>query len=129
MPAHAQAVGRVAGYTVPVTLIAWSQTIIFLVLSLVAFVIELWALVDCARNKTIDFQRAFKRTKGFWLGITGAAAACGFLSIPPPIGLGILPIFLQLIAVTAACVYLADVRPAVKSVRGTSGNSGPYGPW
>ncbi|OMH23501.1 hypothetical protein BKD30_11205 [Tersicoccus phoenicis] len=110
-------------------LIAWSQTILFVILSLVAFVIELWALIDCARNKTTDFQRAFKRTKSFWLGVTGAAAAGGFLALPPPIGLGLLPIFLQLIAVTAACVYLADVRPALKSVRGTTGNTGPYGPW
>ncbi|OMH37588.1 hypothetical protein BGP79_12170 [Tersicoccus sp. Bi-70] len=103
--------------------------IIYVVLALVAFAIELWALVDCARNKGTDFQRAFKRTKGFWLGITAAAAACGFLSIPHPIGLAALPVFIQLIAVTASCVYLADVRPALKSVRGTTGNAGPYGPW
>ncbi|MEH0109305.1 DUF2516 family protein [Tersicoccus sp. MR15.9] len=110
-------------------LIVWSQTIVFVILALVSFGIELWALIDCARNKGADFQRAFKRTKGFWLGITAAAAAVGFLSIPQPIGLALLPVFLQLIAVTASCVYLADVRPALKSVRGRTGNAGPYGPW
>ena len=35
-----------------------------------------------------------------------------------------------LAAVTAASVYLADVRPAVKDAgRGGSRNMGPYGPW
>ena len=33
-------------------------------------------------------------------------------------------------AVTAACVYLADVRPAVREAgSGGSRNVGPYGPW
>ena len=36
----------------------------------------------------------------------------------------------RLVAVTAASVYLADVRPAVKDAgRGGSRNTGPYGPW
>jgi hypothetical protein len=33
-------------------------------------------------------------------------------------------------AVTAACVYLADVRPALREAgSGGNRNVGPYGPW
>ena len=42
-------------------------------------------------------------------------------------GAGSLGIF-GLAAVTAASVYLADVRPAVKDA-GRGRNMGPYGPW
>jgi hypothetical protein len=38
---------------------------------------------------------------------------------------------LSVLAVVAAAVYLTDVRPAVRGMRGRGGgrNSGPYGPW
>lgn len=105
------------------------QQWLFLALALVAFGIQIWALVDCVRAKPVEFERAFKKTKGFWLGITAGSAAFGFICIPPPVGLGG-PIFLQLIAVTASAIYLADVRPALKDARrGGNRNSGPYGPW
>ncbi|HET7414550.1 MAG TPA: DUF2516 family protein [Arthrobacter sp.] len=109
--------------------IIFAQTWLFVALSLVAFGIQIWALVDCLRAKPVEFERAFKKTKGFWLGITAGSAAVGFICIPHPIGIGG-PIFLQLIAVTAAAVYLADVRPALRDARrGGNRNSGPYGPW
>lgn len=110
-------------------IIQFVQQWLFLLLSLIVLGVAVWALIDCLRAKPVEFQRAFKRTKGFWTGITIGAAAVAFLSIPYPWGLGF-PIFLQLIAVTAAAVYLADVRPALKDARrGGNRNSGPYGPW
>ena len=73
-----------------------------------------------------------KRTKTFWLAVTGGAMAVGLLSVLGGGGGGLLgPLGLfGLVAVTAASVYLADVRPAVKDVgRGGNRNMGPYGPW
>jgi hypothetical protein len=44
-------------------------------------------------------------------------------------GIGTLGLF-GLAAVTAASVYLADVRPAVKDAgRGGNRSTGPYGSW
>ncbi|WP_026819330.1 DUF2516 family protein [Arthrobacter castelli] len=110
-------------------IIILTQRYLFLALSLVALGIQIWALVDCVKAKPVEFQRAFKKTKGFWLGITAGSTAIGYICVPPPVGLGG-PIFLQLIAVTAAAIYLADVRPALRDARrGGNRNSGPYGPW
>ncbi len=90
----------------------------------------MWAFVDCLRHKANAFEAASKRTKTFWLALTGGAVAIGALSLFGGGGsFGTLGLF-GLAAVTAASVYLADVRPAVKDAgRGGSRNTGPYGPW
>lgn len=96
---------------------------LFRVLGYLALGIELWALADCARRKPASFEATFKRTKSFWLGMTAGAAAIGALTALFG-GVGLFGL-LQLVAIIAACVYLADVKPAVSEVQG----SGPYGPW
>ena len=96
---------------------------LFRVLGYLALAIELWALVDCAQRKPASFEATFKRTKSFWLGLTAGAAAIGALTAIFG-GIGLFGL-LQLVAIIAACVYLADVKPAVSEVQG----SGPYGPW
>ncbi|KRF09392.1 DUF2516 family protein [Arthrobacter sp. EH-1B-1] len=96
---------------------------LFRVLGYLALAIELWALVDCARRKPASFEATFKRTKSFWLGLTAGSAAIGALTAYFG-GFGLFGL-LQLVAIIAACVYLADVKPAVSEVQG----SGPYGPW
>ncbi|ADX71961.1 hypothetical protein Asphe3_07580 [Pseudarthrobacter phenanthrenivorans Sphe3] len=105
---------------------------VFLILALVALGLELWAVVDCARHRANAFEATGKRTKTFWLALTGGAALVGALSLLGGGGggfLGTLGLF-GLAAVVAASVYLADVRPAVKDAgRGGSRNTGPYGPW
>ncbi|MFH5821831.1 DUF2516 family protein [Georgenia sp. AZ-5] len=83
------------------------QQYVMLALALVLFGIEVWALVDAARRPAAAFVAAGKRTKNFWLVLTGVAAAVGFVGIGGSVG------FLQFIAVVPAGVYLADVRPAV----------------
>jgi hypothetical protein len=60
--------------------------------------------------------------------ILAVATALGFLGLPigggNPLGL------LSIVSVVAAAVYLTDVRPAVRQLRGRGGGStGPYGPW
>lgn len=95
------------------------QWFLYLVLGLVALGIEVWALSDCLRRKPEYFDAAMKRTKGFWLGMTGGGVAVGVLGV---VGSG-LPflLLLQLVAVIAASVYLADVRPAIQGLRGGHG--------
>ena len=104
---------------------------IFFILALVALGLELWAVVDCARHRANAFEATGKRTKTFWLALTGGAALVGVISMFGTGGgfFGTLGLF-GLAAVVAASVYLADVRPAVKYAgRGGSRNTGPYGPW
>jgi hypothetical protein len=104
---------------------------IFLILALVALGLELWAVADCARHRANAFEATGKRTKTFWLALTGGAALVGVISLFSSGGgfFGTLGLF-GLAAVVAASVYLADVRPAVKDAgRGGSRNMGPYGPW
>ncbi|MET3921071.1 DUF2516 family protein [Arthrobacter sp. UYEF20] len=113
-------------------LIFYIENGVYLLLALVALVIEVWAFFDCLRHKAPVFEAVSKRTKTFWLALTGGALAIGLLSVLGGGGGGLLgPLGLfGLAAVTAASVYLADVRPAVKDAgRGGSRNMGPYGPW
>ncbi|MGL5910535.1 MAG: DUF2516 family protein, partial [Phycicoccus sp.] len=66
-----------------------------------------------------------KRTKNFWLLVTGVAVLVGFVALG---GVG----FLAILAIIAAGVYLADVKPALDQVTGrggAGGRQGPYGPW
>jgi O-antigen/teichoic acid export membrane protein len=112
-------------------LIYYVESGIYLVLGVVAFALEAWALFDCLRHKASAFEAVSKRTKTFWLALTGGAFAVGLFSLLSQLGsgggAGSLGIF-GLAAVTAASVYLADVRPAVKDA-GRGRNMGPYGPW
>lgn len=102
-----------------------------LALSILAFGLELFALVDASRQRAAAFVAVGKQTKTIWLAILGVAAAFGFISLPFSGG-GMLSPFglLSIVAVVAAIVYLTDVRPAVRQLRGGGGSkSGPYGPW
>lgn len=104
---------------------------VFFILALVALGLELWAVADCVRRPANAFEATGKRTKAFWMALTGGAALIGVISFFGSGGgfFGTLGLF-GLAAVVAASVYLADVRPAVKDAgRGGSRNSGPYGPW
>ena len=113
-------------------LIAYVEAGVYLVLALVALGLEVWAFFDCLRHKANAFEAVSKRTKTFWLALTGGALVVGLLSLLSQLGgggIGTLGLF-ALAAVTAASVYLADVRPAVKDAgRGGNRNRGPYGPW
>jgi hypothetical protein len=112
-------------------LINYVETGVYFLMALVAFGLEAWAFFDCLRHKANAFEAVSKRTKTFWLALTGGAVAIGGLSLygGGGGGFGTLGLF-GLAAVTAASVYLADVRPAVKDAgRGGSRNMGPYGPW
>jgi len=100
------------------------QSWIVLALSVVALGVEAYAVVDCVRRRPDAFVAAGKRTKQFWLLVTGVAVLFGFVALG---GVG----FLAIVAVIAAGVYLADVKPALDQVMGRGGGrtDGPYGPW
>lgn len=85
-------------------------------LSIVAAVIAIMALVDAVRRPAANFVSEGKRTKPFWMAMTAASVlVCGLTALSSGGG-GIF----QLIGACIACVYLADVKPAV------SGKGGYY---
>ena len=100
---------------------ATAQTLVYLALYLVIFVLSAWALLDAATSPASAFTSAGKRTKGFWLAVTAAATAVAFIALPPLRVGG----FLVFGAAIAAGVYLADVRPAVKPYRRRRGGGTP----
>lgn len=103
-----------------------AQSTVALVLGLAALAVQVWAFVDALLNRPDAFVAAGKRTKGFWLLVTGVATAIGFVFFLNPFNL------FSLVAIVAAGIYLTDVRPAVRAVGGRgrrTGSSGPYGPW
>jgi len=105
-------------------LLAQLQHWIVVGLSVVALGVEVYAFVDCLRRRPDAFPAAGKRTKAFWLLLTGVSVLIGVLALSAVPGL------LAIVAIVAAGVYLADVKPALDQVMGRgSGSQGPYGPW
>ncbi|MGL5817316.1 MAG: DUF2516 family protein [Phycicoccus sp.] len=107
-------------------LLADTQLWVVRALSAAALLVEVYALVDCLRRRGDAFVAAGKRTKGFWTLVTGIAVLVGFAGLGQGFG------FLAIVAIIAAGVYLADVKPALDQVTGrggTGGRQGPYGPW
>lgn len=91
----------------------------FYVTGFICAAIAVWAFIDCLIRRGPAFEANFKRTKGFWLGLTGGAALVTLLGLLFP-GSGFIFAFggyglFNIAAVTAGGVYLADVRPAVMS--------------
>ncbi|WP_218221821.1 DUF2516 family protein [Nesterenkonia sp. Act20] len=73
-------------------------------------IVAVVAFIKCVPKNAQRFDIAFKRTKGFWLGMTGGAVVLALLG-----ALGSTP-FGLIFPVAAACmamVYLTDVNPAV----------------
>jgi hypothetical protein len=93
---------------------------ILFVISLVIFAVKLWAVIDAAMRKDALYRAADKQTKQFWLIVLLLALVVSYFG------------FLSILGLIAALVYLLDVRPALRSLRGGghgSSSSGPYGPW
>lgn len=101
------------------------QGLVLLVLQFTALGLEVWAFADAARHRAASYPAAGKRTKQFWLLVTGVALLFGIVTFSTPLGL------FWIIPVIASSIYLADVRPALQQVRGAGGqrHQGPYGPW
>jgi hypothetical protein len=93
------------------------QGIIFVVLWLVMFGVEVWAFVDAAIRPAGAYVRAGKASKTVWVLVTGIAAAVGFGGAPTAGGFASFGGLLSLAAIFAAIFYLVDVRPAVRNRR------------
>ena len=102
-------------------------TYFFLALGLVAFGVEAWAFIDAITRPKQAFVAVGKQTKPLWLIILGVAAVVGLAGAVYGVGpTSILPVA----AFVAAAVYLADVRPKVRTFsKNGASSSGPYGPW
>ena len=99
-------------------LIGSAQGTIALGLSLAILAMQVFAFVDALRHPAQAYVSAGKRTKQIWLVVTGIAVVLGFLTLGTPLNL------FALLGVVGAGVYLADVRPAVRSIGGGPGRTG-----
>lgn len=101
----------------------------FVVLGVIALIIEVRALVDALRRPSRSYLTAEKRTKGFWVAMCAVGVFFGYLAIPRislfgfGFGLG-LPWLFMLLAVLPGAIYLADVKPEVKRYSGGSSRGG-----
>ena len=93
------------------------QNVVLLVLGAAAFACEVFAFVDAVRQPEAAYIAASKRTRKFWLILLGVALALGVVTLFNPLSL------FGLLAFIGAAVYLADVRPALRQVRGLGGRS------
>lgn len=86
-------------------------SLVLAVLSLITFVAQAFALVDCTRHRADAFPAVDRGTKTGWLiGLTLAVVA--HMIFWDPINL------LNLIGIVAALVYLLDVRPSLRAITG-----------
>jgi predicted CDP-diglyceride synthetase/phosphatidate cytidylyltransferase len=92
------------------------QTIVLYALGAGALALEVYAFVDALRHPEGSYLAAGKRTRTFWLLLLGVAMALGVVTLAS------LNLF-ALLGFVAAAVYLADVRPALRQVRGLGGRS------
>ena len=70
-----------------------------------------WALIDCLTRKVAAFPAVDKLTKPAWVAML---LICTLLGYPYLLPLGVF----TLITVLPACIYLTDVRPAVREITG-----------
>jgi len=103
-------------YAAPMQSIFQAQGLVTLLLGLAVLALCVYALVDAARRPADAFAAAGKLTKTKWVAILGVASLVSFATAG---GLGLI-----IIPLVAAGVYLADVRPALRSVGGGSGGRG-----
>lgn len=103
-----------------------AQAIVVFVLAVAALAMTAFAFVDAVRRPAAAFEYASKRTKVFWAVLLGVALALAFVSVPDPRNASLPGIF-GILSVVAAGVYLADVRPAVRTYGGGRGRGSSRG--
>ena len=100
------------------------QALITLVFWAAAMGLAVFGLVDALRHRPDAFAAAGKASKNIWLAVLAVAVTLSFYSVVNPFSMP------WVLAVVAAGVYAADVRPALRQVTGRgSSNDGPYGRW
>ena len=94
------------------------QSIIQLVLGVLALTFQGYALVDAVRQRADAYPATSNQTKTFWLAILGIAVAIGVVSVFSPLNI------FSIIAVAAAAIYLTRVRPAIRAITGHGSGGG-----
>lgn len=79
----------------------------------VCLIVAIVSLVRCLPKNAQRFEMSFRRTKGFWLGMTGGATALGAVGLLSNLGNGPFGLIFPVIGACMAMVYLTDVDPAV----------------
>lgn len=90
--------------------VIYAERTMHLVLGAACVVLAVVALIRCLPKNPDMFFVQGKRTKGFWLGMTGGAVA---LTLVGFLGVGPFNLLFMLGGACMASVYLADVNPAV----------------
>ncbi|MDO4255539.1 MAG: DUF2516 family protein [Kocuria sp.] len=100
-----------------VAIVSWTNVAVLVCVAVICSLAFFHCLV---RTKAVQFQRAFKRTRTFWLVVTGACCSVAVLSGASAVIAGLQGqmmlnsgFFLALLTATVCGVYLADVKPAV----------------
>jgi len=91
--------------------------VVLLVLWIAALLLQGFALVHCLIQRTDAFPAAGKWNKWGWAIVMFLAFLVTYLYGNP---LNLLP----LVGLVASCVYLVDVRPAVREISGGRGGRG-----
>ena len=91
------------------------QAVLLLGIAVAVFAAAVWALIQALRFPAGAYAAAGKRTKNFWLAITGGATALSFLGLPPSYGFGMGFLFWTASA-AGAITFFVDVLPALRSV-------------
>jgi hypothetical protein len=86
-----------------------------LVILIVSLGLEAWAFVHCAVQRPDAFNAVGTLSKGLWLALIGGTLLLSMVFF------AILPLF-TLIALTAALVYLLDIRPAIREITNGGGS-------
>ena len=100
------------------------QGVVF-VISVGAFVFEVWALIDALRYSNSAYEAAGKQTRTLWGALLGAATVIGFLGLPYPLGFALASAlgFLGIAAIAAAAFYTFGVRPVLRATGRRSGQT------
>ncbi len=88
--------------------------VINLLVLIVSLGVEVWAFVHCARQRSDAFSAVGTLSKPIWMAIIGGSALLALFFYS-------LGLVFAMIAVTAALVYLLDVRPAIREITNGGG--------
>lgn len=91
-------------------LVLQTEAWMHLIFAVVCLGLAIVALIKCIPKNAQRFDVAFKRTKGFWLGMTGGAVVLALLGAA---GAGPFGLIFPVAAACMAMVYLTDVNPEV----------------
>src|SRR3954469_15950265 len=96
----------------------WVTSVLTYVILIAFLVIEIIAFVNCLTQRADAFPVVGSLTKPAWLAILGAAVLVTLLCGLPSNGIS----FLGFIAITAAAIYMLDVRPALRDAADGTGS-------